>query len=232
MTRSEKNYSLYVDALPETLTLDVPAGETYRLNIAAFEKLKEKINIVVNVHQDARFLGAFADFTDKPVSFYLTVNLLEDGSECDWHLSCLSKGRGKKYFETSVNHLALNTNALMSNYGIAKDESKMTFTGVSSIEQGAHKAKTRQEAKIIVFDPQADGICSPDLKISDNDVVATHAAVIGRLNQDHLFYLESRGLSEKDAKRLIALGYLKPVEDYFTDKEVIAKMDRVIEEGF
>ncbi|HBN00459.1 MAG TPA: Fe-S cluster assembly protein SufD, partial [Firmicutes bacterium] len=83
----------------------------------------------------------------------------------------------------------------------------------------------------IVFDPDADGLASPILKISDNDVLASHAAVVGRLNEEHLFYLESRGLSEEEAKRLIALGYLKPIESYFADKETVQKIDSIIEGG-
>ena len=58
---------------------------------------------------------------------------------------------------------------------------------------------------------------------------ASHAAVVGRLNEDHLFYLESRGVSEEDAKRLIALGYLKPIERYYDDPALVEKIDAVIE---
>ena len=56
-------------------------------------------------------------------------------------------------------------------------------------------------------------------------------SVVGRLNEEHLFYLESRGLSEEEAKRLIALGYLKPIENYYTDKETVQKIDSIIEGG-
>lgn len=120
----------------------------------------------------------------------------------------------------------------MSNYGICQDNSRLTFTGVSSIEKYAVKSNTRQEAKIIVFDQGADGKCSPVLKIDENDVIASHGATVGKLNDSHLFYLMSRGLSEEEAKRLITLGYLKPVVEYFSDEDLRKKILSCIEEGF
>ncbi len=228
---NNSNYALYLDSYPEELTIDIPADSTYRLNLACFEKIPAKTKITINVHENATFIGAMADFTGESCLFNLVVNLLGEGSVAEWHLASLSFKNSKKVYETSVNHLARHTEALMSNYGIARESSKITFTGVSAIANGAEKAKTRQEAKIIVFDPDADGLASPFLKISDNDVIASHAAIVGKLNEEHLFYLESRGLSEEEAKRLIALGYLKPIENYFVDEKVIGHIDSIIEGG-
>lgn len=226
-----KNYSLYVDDLPSKLTIDVPSDSSYRLNIVSFDKNNPKTKIIVNVHGNSSFLGAMADFALASCDFELIINLLEEGATAEWHLASFSLGKAKKTYETSTNHKAGHTEALMSNYGIARESSKMIFTGTSAIEEGADKSKTRQEAKIIVFDHLADGIASPYLKISDNDVLASHAAIVGKLNEEHLFYLESRGLSEEEAKRLIALGYLKPIESYFVDEETIKKIDSIIEGG-
>jgi Fe-S cluster assembly protein SufD len=109
---------------------------------------------------------------------------------------------------------------LMSNYGIAEDTSKLVFAGVSEIQKGAKKTHTPAKSpKIIVFDPKADALASPILKIGENDVEASHAAVVGRLSEEHLFYLESRGVDEAMAKRLITLGYLKPIE-LFSDPKI------------
>ena len=107
----------------------------------------------------------------------------------------------------------------------------MTFSGVSEIQKGAKKTHTRQVAKIIVFDPKSDGQASPILKIGENDVEASHAAVVGRLSEEHLFYLESRGVDETMAKRLITLGYLKPIEAYFSDPKIVEQIDNAIEGG-
>ena len=70
---------------------------------------------------------------------------------------------------------------------------------------------------------------SPILKIDENDIEASHAAVVGKINDEHIFYLTSRGLSEEEAKRLITLGYLKPIMTGFADDEMKNEIEALIE---
>ena len=228
--RSEKVLS-YVDNLPASLTIDVPEDTVLTLNIAAFEKLQNS-KIVVKVHRDADFEGYMADFSVFQGKVEVLVELLEEGAECNWRLSSMGMKDAKKEFITSVIHSAPHTTATMSNYGITKDESRLIFKGTGTIEKGAVKTNTKQVAKIIVFDPKSDGVASPALVIDDNDVSASHAAVVGRLNEEHLYYLQSRGVSLEEAKRLIAAGYLKPIEAGFADENVKNRIDSIIEGGF
>lgn len=229
-TNGNETRFLYVDELPEKASFEVPENSVVILNIAAFRPLKNT-EIDVKVASNGSFCGAFADFSSSKYTFILNVHLLGIGSSCEWRLAAISQNMDSKDFETSVYHESPSSQALMSNYGICRDASKLVFSGISEIKKGAKKTKTRQEAKIIVFDPHSIGRASPILKIGENDVEASHAAVVGRLNEDHLFYLESRGVAPEEAKRLITLGYLKPIENYFNDKDLIQKMDEFIEKG-
>lgn len=227
----ESRNLLYLDNLPKTLSIHVKAGEKVSLELASFENPVDS-TIVVDVEKDGAFVGAFADFAKKETVFDIRVNLLEEGANCEWHLASMSGDDAKKKYLTNASHVASHTTALISNYGIARDRSFLSFSGASEILHGSKGANTRQEAKIIVFDPESDGLASPILKIDENDVLASHAAVVGRLNEQHLFYLESRGLPLESAKRLIALGYLKPIERYFVDENIRGRLDTTIEEGF
>lgn len=222
---------VYIDNLPETLELVVPEDGLLTLSVAAFKDLKNS-KISVKVYKNAVFEGFMADFSNLKGKIDLDVELLEEGAECNWHLSSMSTGDSKKEFNTSVRHMAAHTNASMNNYGIARDDSKIIFKGVSTIEKGSVKTITKQVAKIIVFDPNSDGVASPSLVIDDNDTSASHAAVVGRLNEQHLYYLQSRGISLSEAKRLIALGYLKPIEAGFADENVRNQIDSAIEGAF
>jgi Fe-S cluster assembly protein SufD len=225
-----KKTAVYVDDIPSHLSLVVPEGETLSLEMASFKNSVEA-EIEVDVAKNATFLGAFADFSSTTSRFSLSVHLQGEGAVCEWRLAALADGTLAKTYVTSVCHEAPASLAHMSNYGIARDASKLFFSGVSEIKKGAKKSVTRQDAKIIVFDPKCDGKASPILKIDENDVEASHAAVVGRLNEEHLFYLESRGLDEAKAKRLITLGYLKPIEDCFSDPSLKTRIDGAIEGG-
>jgi Fe-S cluster assembly protein SufD len=220
----------YVDAIPEKASFLVPEEGSLKLLLASFGKLKD-LEIEVSVKKNGTFQGAFADFSSFSGKVILNVRLLGEGASCDWHLASMASKEEKKSFLTSVIHEAPHTTARMSNYGIAREKSFLTFAGTSEILHGSRQSVTRQDAKIIVFDCTADGLASPILKISENDVDASHAAVVGRLNEEHLFYLESRGIGEEEAKRLIALGYLKPIENFFSDQSLVARIDSAIEGG-
>ena len=231
MTENEVAKTLtYVDEIPASLSLKVAANTSLKLCLAAFKPL-QNTKIDVEVDEGGTFEGAFADFSPSQYTFTLNVYLKGSHSSCDWHLAAIADKNDNKRYDTSVFHAKEESFGLMSNYGIAEGESKLVFAGISEIEKGAKKSHTRQVAKIIVFDPKADGQASPILKIGENDVEASHAAVVGRLSEEHLFYLESRGVDEAMAKRLITLGYLKPIELQFDSEALRQKIDDAIEGG-
>ena len=59
--------------------------------------------------------------------------------------------------------------------------------------------------------------------------MASHGAVVGKINDEHMFYLTSRGLSEETAKELITLGYLNPILDGFKDESIKEHISSLIE---
>lgn len=203
-------------------------AEPTKLNLISFQDFVGQ-EMVVKVRSGASLVAAFADFSSGEGKLTVRVEL-EEGASLEWHLASLSSGSDQKVFDISAYHLAPSSTAVVSNYGIAKNGGRLTFTGVSKIERGAKGSDTRQEAKIIVFDAGSDGKCSPVLKIDENDVNASHGASVGRLNDDHLFYLLSRGLAEDEARRLITMGYLKPVLIYFDDQGLKQELNKAIEE--
>ena len=81
----------------------------------------------------------------------------------------------------------------------------------------------------MVFDETSNGIAKPILKIDENDIEASHAAIVGKINDEHIFYLTSRGLTEEEAKRIMTLGYLKPIMVGFVDDEIKEEIEKLIE---
>lgn len=208
----------------------VEAGEELSLNLAAFRDFPN-VEIRVNVRKNGIFKGAFADFSGNSGRLKVSINLLEEGAEAQWHLASICGNQSEKTVDVNLTHQAPHTKGLVSNYGIVEDNSRLSFLGTSTIEKGASDSLTRQEAKIIVFDEGCLAKAMPILKIDENDVSASHAAVVGKLNEAHLFYLLSRGIPMASAKRLLTLGYLKPIENFFDDEALKKKIDDAIEGG-
>jgi Fe-S cluster assembly scaffold protein SufB len=67
--------------------------------------------------------------------------------------------------------------------------------------------------RILLLDKQSSAVAEPKLEIENNDVKASHAATVGKIDEDQLFYLESRGVNINEAKKLIVEGFLKEVEE-------------------
>ncbi|MBO6285056.1 MAG: SufD family Fe-S cluster assembly protein [Bacilli bacterium] len=220
----------FIDKEIKDLELEVSAGETLTLRLAAFEFFPTA-NILIKVQNGGVFDGAFADFSPDGGKFNLRVELLGEGAKATWHYAGISNGDAQKVVDTSASHLARNTSADIAQYGITMDQSRLTFIGTSHIHQGMKGSATSQKEKIIVFDKGAVGKCSPILKIDENDVSASHSAIVGKLSDEHLFYMLSRGIELDTAKRLLTLGYLKPVLAYY-EGELSDRILAKIEGGF
>jgi len=213
---------------PQPLTLKVLPDVSLKLQIVAGASsgdwacnLELGDRAVVEV-----FMADFLGYRGK-----VTVNghLLGTSSRLDWNLAALSHGTDEKTYSVNFIHDGRQSTAKMTNHGIIEQGAKLTFTGKSHIVKGATDSATHQEARIIVFDEHGVGKADPTLAIDENEVSASHAATVGKINEDHLFYLQSRGLSADEARRLITFGYLKPTIERFSDDNVRQALTKALE---
>lgn len=99
------------------------------------------------------------------------------------------------------------------NHGVVEDGGVGTFISVSDISKGAHGTAAREDNRFMTLGDKAKAYADPTLLIDEYDVKASHAATIGRVDDESLFYLQSRGLSEQQAARLMTAGFLTPLFD-------------------
>lgn len=211
------------------IKFDLRKYASLRLSILGKKEVnKLKINAGLATYSEIE--AYFADFLLNENKTDITVNLNGEEAACAWHLASLATNKDKKLFDVSVFHNSINTYCRLDNYGVCLKESMLTFAGICKINEGCSGSKAHQNAKIMVFDQACKGIAKPILKIDENDIEASHAAVVGKINDEHLFYLTSRGLSENEAKELITLGYLKPILTGFDDEEMKEEIGKLIEE--
>ena len=213
----------------DDLSIELINDSTLNLKLLNFDE-KDQLSFKAKIGKNSHLIVTFADFAKGDISLKTTIDLLEENASCDWHLATLGSANSKKHFDISFNHEVGHTFADMNNYGVARDKSNIIFSGVNHIKEHASNSKTIQNAKIIVFDKEASGQASPILRIDENNVQASHAAIVGQLNNDHMFYLMSRGLTKEEAKMIITLGYLQPISKNFSDKNK-EKIESAIKEA-
>ncbi|MCH5171276.1 MAG: SufD family Fe-S cluster assembly protein [Erysipelotrichales bacterium] len=199
------------------IIIKIEKNAEFTLNfISIDDAAKGKYHFVLE--NNSRAMVAMADLAKGDINIDVLFDLIGDNSSAEWHLASLGANNDNKIFNINFNHVGKDTSGIMANYGVVEDESFMHFKGDSYIQKGSIRSKAHQSAKIMVFDEKCHAKANPILKIDENDIEASHAAVVGKVNEEHMYYLCSRGISENDAKQLITFGYLKPIANYFTDK--------------
>ena len=117
-----------------------------------------------------------------------------------------------------INHNNISTTGIMKNNLIAKNKGKIVLDGVSKIKKGNRLSNARQSNRGVLLDDISSIKTIPCLLIDEYDCKANHGAAIGKISDDGLFYLMSRGLSKKDAMNLIISGFIKPFMDKIKDE--------------
>ena len=123
-------------------------------------------------------------------------------------------------YEIYCNHNFKDTFSKIENFGIAKDQSSFRFNIWGIIKEKMDEVETHQKQKILVFNPEVKLEANPYLIIKHNNVKATHGVAIGKINEQHLFYLKTRGISAKEAKKLIVWGYFLPLILKIENKQI------------
>ena len=223
----DKNENFFINNFDGEKDIEITLNEDVESCLSMLSLSGFKGNINIKINKNSRLEIYYADFAKNLSKTNVSVSL-EEGAKVIFHLASLTEDNSNKSFTVSVDHDAVNTYSLIDNYGVVKGNGKLVFDGTSYIKNGSVKSKTRQSAKIMVFDEKSIGIAKPILKIDENDIEASHGAVVGKISDEHLFYLMSRGLSEEKAKILITYGYLKPIMNGF-DENVQKTIEQLIE---
>lgn len=121
--------------------------------------------------------------------------------------------------ETDVYHEGPNSKSQTLVRGVLMGQSQGKVLGKVSIKKGAKGADAHLSGKILLFDEAKVSDATPTLEIDENDVKASHAMSVGRIDDETLFYLQSRGLGEEDAKKLIIEGFFEPLLEKVENKD-------------
>lgn len=181
---------------------------------------QEKISLHYVLKEGASLSFTLVDIEDSNLNFDITIDMKENSS-AHIYLATLDLKDRNKTFSVFVNHLEKNTYSRTSMAGINAGKGSLKLLGSSYIKNGAHKSDTRQEGKITNLSPDAKSEVSPALLIKENDVNASHGAALGAYNDQELYYLMSRGLSQDESKKLITYGSLLPILETLNDEEAM-----------
>ncbi len=136
-------------------------------------------------------------------------------SNIDLQIYGLFYGRGNDIFKlnTVQHHIAANSRSNLLIKGVFDDQSKFLCTGLIKIEKTGQKTHAYQKNQNIILSDQTYVESEPFLEILANDVFCTHGSSTGKINEEQIYYLKSRGIDEKKAKRLLVEGFLNEIRN-------------------
>ena len=108
----------------------------------------------------------------------------------------------------NVIHSAPKTRSIVNSRGVAWGSSAVELSGLAKIEKSAPGSFSRVECKALVLGEKAKARADPILEILNNDVDCSHAASVREIEKEKVFYLQTRGLNEEEAKKMIVDGFL------------------------
>jgi Fe-S cluster assembly protein SufD len=125
---------------------------------------------------------------------------------------------GDQHFEhyTLQDHVAPHCTSDLLYKGALADKSQGLYYGTIHIRPNAFRSDAYQANRNLALSPHARALPNPQLEIENNDVRCTHGATVGQIAADHLFYLQTRGISLEEARRLIVFGFFNQVLDKVT----------------
>lgn len=157
-------------------------------------------------------------------------DLFGRGSHADMKVVALSRGRQIQGIDSRVTNYGCNSIGNILQHGVILEKGTLTFNGIGHIIKGAKGADAQQESRVLMLSDKARSDANPILLIDENDVTAGHAASIGQVDPEDMYYLMSRGLDKATAERLVVRGFLGSVIVEIPVKEVRAEMIENIDE--
>ena len=133
------------------------------------------------------------------------LDLVKEGVSLKYYYSNINYNNNT--FSIRVNHKVSNTNSELYNHGVNVFDKKLDYYVDGVVLKKTSGCVCNQENQIINLRDGKSTIC-PNLLIDNYDVVSNHSAYIGKFSDDKLFYLMSRGISLKDAYKLLLNGFL------------------------
>ncbi len=164
-----------------------------------------------NVGQDGQMEWILGELNDGHTLAENYSILRENGGTSASRLITIGTGKQQCNYQSRNRHIGQHTESEIFSRGVTRDASWIIMDGVTKIDKGARRADGRQEQKVLMLSEQSRGDANPILYIDENDVQAGHAAGVGQVNPDQLYYLMSRGIPKEKAEQLIIMGFLEPV---------------------
>lgn len=213
----------------------VEAAEGASLRVIKLQMLSKRCvhadAVGVRVEKDARADVLLAELGAQQTVSGCSVALIGDRAQSE--LDGLYLGSGEQRLDTNyrIEYRGKQAQGRITQRGVLLDKARKTAKSTLDFITGCVGAKGREEESVLVLSPDAVNLSAPLLLCGEDDVEGQHATSTGRPDSMKLFYLMSRGVSEAEARKLLALAAFAPILDKIEPEALRGQTAEAIREG-
>jgi Fe-S cluster assembly protein SufD len=180
--------------------------------------------------RDARITSLYTSLGGDVTRADAQCRLQAPGAHVDMLGLYIAQGDQHFDHETLQDHIAPHASSNLLFKGALQDTGRSVFRGLIRVHPKAQRTDAYQTNRNLLLSNGARADSLPNLEIQADDVRCSHAATVGQLDEDELFYLLSRGIPRSEAVRLVVFGFFGEVLDQLPLEGVKAELVRAVEE--
>ena len=155
-----------------------------------------------------------------------------DGASAEINSAALVADERHADFTSHVLHNAADCETRQLHKGVAAGRGRTVFQGKFEVERAAQKTDAKMACNTLLLSDDAEFSTKPELEIFADDVQCGHGATVAEIGKDQLFYLMSRGISEKAARGLLVKAFLAEIVEELDDEPTIAALELKLDRWF
>lgn len=162
------------------------------------------------------------------------LNIVVDGTNCETHLNGAYLLKGNQHVDnhTIVDHKMPHCESNELYKGVIDDNSTAVFNGKVFVRKDAQKINAFQSNGNVLMSDNATINSKPELEIYADDVKCSHGSTTGQLDENAIFYLRARGLSEKAARNLMVSAFIEDVLSKINSEEMLQKVHEILKDRY
>jgi len=154
---------------------------------------------------------------------------LHEGSSLVVYGLMIGQGTEQLRTDLTVIHVNPRAHSSVKLKGVLSDHAEGKWNGTIVITPEGHLTDARFEERVLLLSDDAHAEAVPNLEIQADDVKASHAATVGKMSEEEIFYLQSRGLSRTDSQRLIIRGFIQSQLMHLPEIILRARLEKTLE---
>ncbi len=183
-----------------------------------------------NGYMNSSLTHTMIDLGGKTRLYNVYSNLLEERSKNHLNKIYIGKEDSLLDFNYYINHLGVETESKMIVEGVLGDTSHKNFRGTIDFHKGCSRSIGKENENCILLSDTCRSRSLPQMLCGEEDVVGSHGVSSGKVEEDKLFYLMSRGYSLKEAEKMIVLGRFMHILSEIPSEDVRENVLSLIEE--